>query len=279
MQETPQSDSLPNASTFDGVSDKMDMPYSPELNPASFTVEMWVMLEGGTGYQSILTSVGGSPLEGRKGYLFCVTPSRQWQFWLGNGEPRAFWRILTGPQVTPDVWTHLAGTYDQLSQAMTFYVNGQEVGRQIGVQYQLNDSNPTRIGAGATEQWGASPCFFCGKIAEVHVWDRVLSTSEIQALSAQQSIEIQVEPITDSEPESTSDEQETQETATQPMLMTDTPATDLFGQETDTAPTVSPTPSKPICEKPLTPPMVEHPLTQTPPTPDQSGSDSQGKRI
>ncbi len=224
MQETPQSDSLPNASTFDGVSDKMDMPYSPELNPVSFTVEMWVMLEGGTGYQSIVASVAGSPLRGRQGYLFCITPSRQWQFWLGNGEPKAFWHILTGSVVIPNIWTHLAGTYDQLSETMTFYVNGQEVGRQTGVDYQPNESNPTRIGAGNTDQRGASPCFFCGKIAEVHVWDRVLSTTEIQALSAHQSIEIQVEPITDdeleSEPESTSDKQDTQETATEPIPMT-----------------------------------------------------------
>ncbi|MDZ8235608.1 MAG: hypothetical protein RMZ69_00255, partial [Nostoc sp. ChiQUE01a] len=81
MQQTPPSDSFPNAPTFDGVDDKLDMPYAPELNPGSFTVEMWVMVQGGSGYQSILASVGGSPLAGRKGYLFCITPARQWQFW------------------------------------------------------------------------------------------------------------------------------------------------------------------------------------------------------
>ncbi|MEL7037818.1 MAG: LamG domain-containing protein [Cyanobacteria bacterium J06592_8] len=263
MQETLHDDALPNASTFDGVTDKMDMPYSPDLNPASFTVEMWVMPEGGTGYQSIIASVAGSPLSGRQGYLFCITPSWQWQFWLGNGEEKEFWHILTGPQVRPNSWAHLAGTYDQRSEAMTFYVNGQEVGRQIGVQYHPNDSNPTRIGASVTEQRGVSPCFFCGKIAEVHVWDRVLTPTEIQALSTHQSIEVQVEPITDSEAESTEEYQTSEETVTSPMPMTEIPET--YPVEPDINPATS------VQEHPQTSPTLERerPLTQTPGTSQQ----------
>ena len=115
--------------------------------------------------------------------------------WLGSGEPKAFWQVLSRPGARLGVWADIAGAYDQKSRTMTLYLNGQEVGREMGVQYQPNDRNPTRVGAGATEQWGASPCFFCGKIAEVHVWDRVLTPKEIQALSTQQSIEVRAEPI------------------------------------------------------------------------------------
>ena len=195
MQEIIPSHYFPTAPTFDGIHDKLDMPYSRELNPASFTVEMWVMPQGGSGYQSILASVGGSAVEGRRGYLFCVNPGRQWQFWLGTGEPKAFWRVLTGPKVTLDVWAHLAATYNQQSGIVTFYVNGYEVGRQVDVPYLPNDRNPTRVGAGATEQLGASPCFFRGKVAEVHVWDRVLSSREIMGLATQEAIEVQAESI------------------------------------------------------------------------------------
>ncbi|NEU74326.1 hypothetical protein PI95_017605 [Hassallia byssoidea VB512170] len=300
MQETPQNDSFPTALSFNGVSDKLDMPYASELNPTSFTVEMWVMVGGGTGYQSIVASVGGSPLEGRKGYLFCVTPSQQWQFWLGNGEPRAFWRVLTGPKVRPGEWAHLAGTYDRNEETMTFYVNGQEVGRQIDVQYYPNDRNPMRVGAGATEQLGASPCFFCGKITEVHIWDRVLSITEIEALSVQQSIEIQAEPISEIDsPESASVKQDIHGTV-RPLPSKDTPAPDLSKPGTGTVPsvtptpsnlnkntvtpdsskpgtgtvpTVTPTPSKPSIEKPITPPVVEQPLALKQPSTVTSMSD------
>lgn len=194
MQEIVASHYFPTAPTFDGIHDKLDMPYSRELNPASFTLEMWVMPQGGSGYQTILASVGGSAVEGRRGYLFCMTPGCQWQFWLGTGEPKTFWRVLTGPQATLDVWTHLTATYNQESGIVTFNVNGYEVGRQFDVPYLPNDKNPTRVGAGATHL-GASPCFFRGKVAEVHVWDRVLSSREIMGLATQEAIEVQAESI------------------------------------------------------------------------------------
>ncbi|MDZ8262858.1 LamG domain-containing protein [Nostoc sp. ChiQUE01b] len=270
MQQTPPSDSFPNAPTFDGVDDKLDMPYAPELNPGSFTVEMWVMVQGGSGYQSILASVGGSPLAGRKGYLFCITPARQWQFWLGNGEPKAFWRVLSGTQAKIGAWTHLAGTYDRNSQTMAFLINGREVGREMGVQYQPNDRNPTRVGAGATEQWGASPCFFRGKIAEVHVWDRVLASKEIQALAAQQSIEVQAEPIQENGgqwgQEGQSVDQTKQTTGNfsgQKGQTTTANFSTQKGQNTNPSP-----PLQPSVEKPLTQlPVKETPLTSQQPGP------------
>ncbi|MFN6501548.1 MAG: LamG domain-containing protein [Nostoc sp. DedQUE01] len=258
MQQTPPSDSFPNAPTFDGVDDKLDMPYASELNPASFTVEMWVMVQGGSGYQSILASVGGSPLAGRKGYLFCITPARQWQFWLGNGEPKAFWRVLSGTQAKIGAWTHLAGTYDRNSQTMAFFINGREVGREMGVQHQPNDRNPTRVGAGATEQWGASPCFFRGKIAEVHVWDRVLASKEIQALAAQQSIEVQAEPIQESGGQWGQEGQSVDQTKQ---------STGNFsgqkGQKTNLSPPLQPSVEKPLTQQPV----KETPLTYQQPGP------------
>ncbi|MBD2185871.1 LamG-like jellyroll fold domain-containing protein [Aerosakkonema funiforme] len=287
MQDTPPPiDYFPNAPTFDGVDDKLDMPYAPELNPASFTVEMWAMVQGGSGYQSILASVGGSPLEGRKGYLFCVTPTRQWQFWVGNGEPKAFWKVLTGPQIKQGVWTHLAGVYDRRTRTMAFYVNGREVGRQMDVQYQPNDRNPTYVGAGATGQ-GTSPCFFCGKIAEVHVWDRVLTPTEIQALSNQQSIEVKAEPIIETDPESTSADRNTRHFAAQPTAQpniqtqptvtgTDSSFPNQSGQGVGNAPNVNPTWSNPTIETPLARSSpLEQPLAAQQPTADTSAPDPQ----
>ena len=46
MRDAPPFDAFPNAPRLDGVSDKLDMPYAPELNPGSFTVEMWAMVQG-----------------------------------------------------------------------------------------------------------------------------------------------------------------------------------------------------------------------------------------
>ncbi|NET11015.1 MAG: LamG domain-containing protein, partial [Symploca sp. SIO2B6] len=123
MHESLPKESFPHAPTFDGASDQLEIDYAPALNPTSFTVEMWVLVQGGTGYQSVMSSVSGSPLKGRKGYLFCLTPSQQWQFWLGNGNPQSFWQVLSSPPMHLEDWTHLAGTYDQQGHTMAFYVN------------------------------------------------------------------------------------------------------------------------------------------------------------
>ncbi|MBD2181961.1 LamG domain-containing protein [Planktothrix sp. FACHB-1355] len=163
---------------------QIKIPYGPEFNPTSFTAEMWVQYKGGAGYRSILTSVSGSAWQGRRGYVFCVTPNGQWQFWMGSGQSRSPWLVVTGPKAKPGVWTHLAGTYDQVSQIMTLYVNGQAVGQRTGVPFLPNTCNPLHIGAGAIEQAGASHCLFRGTITKVRVWSRALVTQELQALAS-----------------------------------------------------------------------------------------------
>ncbi|MBD2773089.1 LamG domain-containing protein [Iningainema tapete] len=169
---------------FNGISDQIDIPYAIDLNPTSFTIEMWVKYQGGSGYRAILTSVNGSASLGRRGYVFCVNSAQQWQFWMGSGMMGFPWAILTGSRSQEGIWTHLAGTYDEKSQTMIFYVNGSVVGQWVGVPFLPNDQNPLHVGAGAIEQPGASSCFFHGSITNVRIWGRSLSAEEIQTSSS-----------------------------------------------------------------------------------------------
>ncbi|MDF5720734.1 MAG: hypothetical protein PUP91_09655 [Rhizonema sp. PD37] len=165
---------------FNGSSDQIDIPYCEDLNPTSFTIEMWVQFHGGRGYRAILTNVSGSAGVGRKGYVFCINAAQYWQFWLGSGDKGIPWIIITGSKAQERVWTHIAGTYDSPLQTMILYVNGQSVGRYEEIPFQPNDRHPLHIGAGATEQPGASSCFFHGSITKVRIWERSLSLAEIQ---------------------------------------------------------------------------------------------------
>ncbi|MEB3829296.1 LamG domain-containing protein [Phormidium sp. CCY1219] len=168
---------------FNGTRDD-EVPYSAKFNPPDFTIEMWIEFQGGLGYRAILTSVSGSESEGRRGYLFCINPAGQWQFWLGSGIARFPWVILCGPFAQSGVWTHLAGTYDSQTQTATFYLNGAIVDQRQRIQFQPNAAQPLHVGAGATHQSGASPCFFHGRIARVRLWDETLSGEEIYTLAA-----------------------------------------------------------------------------------------------
>jgi hypothetical protein len=99
------------------------------------------------------------------------------------------WNVITGPKVTQGVWTHLAGTYDLASQTMTFYVDGQVVGQRWGIPFQPNYDQPLHIGAGATQQPGASHCFFHGRIRGIQILGNALQAAEIQSLAAKPSLD------------------------------------------------------------------------------------------
>ncbi|MBE9161248.1 LamG-like jellyroll fold domain-containing protein [Tychonema sp. LEGE 06208] len=166
---------------FDGIDDKIDIDYAKEINPATFTVEAWVMFIGGDGYRSVLMSRDGSDVNGCKGYMFYATPSQKWEFWLGSGEVGASWIVLGGRDIEINVWVHLTGVYDGKSDTAYFYVNGQEVSKRENIKFKANSKRPFRIGAGNTEQPGYGDYWFNGKIAEVRLWNKVRTAKEIQS--------------------------------------------------------------------------------------------------
>jgi hypothetical protein len=151
---------------------KIDIPWSDELNAPEFTVELWAKVTGGSGHRSPLTSRGDFP---QRGYIFYANPSNVWQFWTGSGEQTG-WNSISGPAVEDNAWTHLAGSYD--GATIRFYVNGQEVGSSEAV-VGPNDAEVLRIGGGATE--GAGSFFFEGNVDEVAVYSTVLSAEQIEA--------------------------------------------------------------------------------------------------
>jgi len=164
----------PSVLSFNGTDAKIDVPYNQLLNPESFTIEAWAKVTGGRNYRSVVTSRNDPPLAG---YIFYVSSSNAWEFWLGSGEK---WNVVGGPTVEPNVWTHLAGSYDRSSQTMRFYINSKEVGFLTWVDFQANDIRPLRIGAGATEEEGKH--WFAGEIAEVRLWDGARSSEAIASL-------------------------------------------------------------------------------------------------
>ena len=159
------------ALSFDGVDDKVDIPYSSTLNPAKFTLVAWAMVKGGQGtYRSVITSRTSPP---PKGYIIYAGSDNYWQFWVGAGSS---WVKLYGPPVELNKWVFLVATYDGAN--MRFYVNTTLYG-PTSATYIPNDIYPTRIGAGATETAGMY--WFNGLIDEVRIYNRALNEEEIKA--------------------------------------------------------------------------------------------------
>ncbi len=154
---------------FNGTSGKIDVPYTPALNPPAFTVALWANVMSGLGtYRSPLTSRVGLP---QAGYTFYATPSGQWQFWAGNGSG---WKALTGGLVVTNAWIHLAATYDGTTAC--FYTNGS-LASAANIAFQPNNTYPLRIGAGATE--GSGGFWFPGLVDDVRVYRDALDAAHV----------------------------------------------------------------------------------------------------
>jgi hypothetical protein len=85
------------------------------------------------------------------------------------------YRVLSaGPWLLANQWTHLAATYDGTTQRL--YVNGTQVAQRPQTGPTQVSSSPLRLGGNSV--WGE---FFKGRIDEVRVYNRALSTAAINA--------------------------------------------------------------------------------------------------
>ncbi len=162
-----------NAAGFSAANQsKVEVPYTAELNPPVFSLEVWAKVTGGAGaHRSPLASRDDAP---QRGYIFYAEPGNTWQFWTGTGASSG-WDVIAGPALTIGAWAHLVATYDGTTKR--FYVNGAEVGTSTN-PFGVNDAQLLRIGGSATENPVGS-FFFEGSIDEVAVYDKPLSPESI----------------------------------------------------------------------------------------------------
>ena len=162
------------AANFDGAQAKIDVPFSPQLNAATFTIEVWAKVaSGSSGYRSPLASRDDLP---QRGYIFYAEPGDTWQFWTGTGV-QVGWNTVAGPAVEPDAWAHLVGVFDGTNKL--FYVNGVLVGGNQS-QFTPNGAQVMRIGGSATES-ALGDFFFNGDVDEVAVYGKALGADRVVA--------------------------------------------------------------------------------------------------
>jgi len=159
---------------FDGSPDRVDVPYSEQLNPENeFSVTVWANVDpSGGGHRSPITSRDDSP---QRGYIIYATPGNVWQFWIGAG---AGWAQATGPAVELGEWTHVGAVYS--ADGMKLYINGELEAEGSGT-LSPNRQQRVSIGAGATEG-AAGNYYFVGKLDDVRVYDVALSQEHIKTV-------------------------------------------------------------------------------------------------
>ena len=153
---------------FNQAGDEVNVPFHADLNQETFTICAWANVEPGSGgHRAVISARDTAP---QRGYIFYVTPNNKWEFWTGSNT----WNKITGPDMKPGEWEHIAGIYTDGKQK--FYVNGELVGEKDSA-LTLNQDQELLIGAGANEK--DHNFFFKGMIDEVRIYDRELSADEI----------------------------------------------------------------------------------------------------
>ncbi len=176
---------------FDGSNDYAYMTTAAPLQGGTaLTLSAWVKPATLTGNHSPVGFFGSAS---DKGYWFNLPSSGEPQFWIsrdGSGQDNAVGSI---GQVTTGVWTHMVGTYD--GTTMKIYINGVQAGSaaQSGTIHTVTTADAFAIG-----RLGAlSSDYFDGQVDEVRVYNRVLSSSDIQSLYQAERRNVQIATHTD----------------------------------------------------------------------------------
>ena len=168
----------------------VEVPYSKDLNPSSFTLTMWVKRHGTNG----------------NNYLFSLNRWNGFKFQL-QGANYPFLTVHTsvgyadvdaGVAVPDETWTQIGASYTD--GTMKFYVNGTLVKTQTvnGALVSLSDPVPVSIGNELPEGtydvvnsssqyafYGAS--YFIGSIDDIRFYNTVLSDAEVQSIHTQEA--------------------------------------------------------------------------------------------
>ncbi len=175
-----------SAYEFDGIDDYINVNYSADFNPPSFTIAAWAKFTGsGDDYQHII-SKHVNYLGVREGYgLQYMKISNNLNFFTGEGGS-GYDHINSGI-VDPGDWYFIVGTFD--GNEKRFYIDGSLV--DTSLTNVVHSTHNLTIGCGG--QFGSHypefGDFFMGTIDDVSIYNITLTADEIWNLYLQTSSE------------------------------------------------------------------------------------------
>jgi uncharacterized repeat protein (TIGR01451 family) len=140
----------------------------------ALTVEGWFFLSGGSGVRTIVSKTAGAGFSNS----FVVYIASNGAIAAAYGDNTAIDGFSTSTFPTTNVWHHFAYTYDGTTQQL--YLDGASAGSAAATPAIGYDTHPLLIGADIDNESLIS--FFPGRIDEVAIYNRALSSTEIQSV-------------------------------------------------------------------------------------------------
>lgn len=156
-----------NALILNGTGQKMTVPDSPKLSiNGSLTLTAWIKPS------SLSYSAQTIILKGKSwpsNYVLQLENTSLLWKWAGGDAYH-----YSSSVIKPNVWQHVAVTFDATTKKVTFYINGVVQG--IDSETKIPSSQPGPLSIGGDE----SGNYFAGSIDEVRIYNRALYSSEVQ---------------------------------------------------------------------------------------------------
>ncbi|MFJ9052398.1 LamG-like jellyroll fold domain-containing protein [Streptomyces bacillaris] len=175
---------LDRAVRFDGTSGLARTSAGAVRTDRSFSVSAWARLERRPDSAAVVAT---QLSESRPGFeLYYSATYDRWafnQYSADSPDSRPVRAMQpTGDSARVGEWTHLLGVHDQVSDTLTLYVNGRQTDR-VTLGGAWHATGPVQFGAGRYDDVVKS--FFPGEIADVRIWDRVVTGYEAGRLNQQ----------------------------------------------------------------------------------------------
>ena len=148
---------------FDGSSDyiQLDTPFSY----TNHTIAAWVYVEALSGNANVFDQRDASS----DGFIFFCNTAEQVKYFVNSSG-------LTSTNTFEDKWVYAVGTYDGTTQNL--YIDGS-LDKTATTSQTISTTTDARIGARSH----TSPAsYFNGNLANVAIWNRALSSDEINAV-------------------------------------------------------------------------------------------------
>lgn len=163
------------AVSFDGSEGYGVVPYSPDLNGASLTIECWAKTKVLNG-----TICPVSSRFGTKGCWFYTYPAGKWSGGVSQSGNNYYVPSTTASStILSDQWTHLVLTYSSAT-SLRLYINGEWDGQGY-VDFDRNSVGPLLIGARGNTAATPADQYFQGEVDEVAVYTTALTPEKIAA--------------------------------------------------------------------------------------------------
>jgi hypothetical protein len=170
-----------NAGSFDGVDDYVAVPDNDLLDlTEDFSIGFWAKAidPTSTGAMILVSKLRADTWNEGSWLVFFSNDSIDFFTPWNSGDTRASFN--NDGYYSVDEWAHVTITFNDTTNIITCYINGEERGSESFDCRILNTSRDLRIGTQGNNHYPGS--WFKGLVDDLFIYNRVLSETEIQAL-------------------------------------------------------------------------------------------------